>query len=132
MAADNVSLVREAYAAYARGDVARALEFVDPDLEWTYLDPGQEDPAPQTCHGRGQLGRRIRRRAGQGLRSELEEVTACRDKVMVVIHTPGIDESQARQSGDRSFLVLTLREGRIIRLRACRDRSEARDLAGLG
>jgi hypothetical protein len=28
------------------------LEFVDPDLEWIYLDPALAHPIPQVCHGR--------------------------------------------------------------------------------
>ena len=35
----NVALIRQAYAAYGRGDPAAMLDLVDPDLEWTYLDP---------------------------------------------------------------------------------------------
>jgi ketosteroid isomerase-like protein len=57
MPAGNESVVRAAYAAYARGDVAGVLEFVDPDLEWTYLNPMEENPAPQTCRGRDELAR---------------------------------------------------------------------------
>jgi ketosteroid isomerase-like protein len=38
MAADSEPVVRAAYAAYARGDVAGVLELVHPDLEWTYLN----------------------------------------------------------------------------------------------
>jgi ketosteroid isomerase-like protein len=51
---ENVELIRVAYEAYARGDVATILQLVDPDLEWTYLDPSFEDPDPQVCHGREQ------------------------------------------------------------------------------
>jgi hypothetical protein len=47
----NEALVREAYEAYGRGDVARMLEFVDPELEWTYLNPAFENPEPGTCRG---------------------------------------------------------------------------------
>ena len=47
----NEALVREAYEAYGRGDVAGMLEFVDPELEWTYLNPAFENPEPETCHG---------------------------------------------------------------------------------
>ena len=43
----NEALVREAYEAYRRGDVAGMLEFVDPELEWTYLDPALENPDPE-------------------------------------------------------------------------------------
>ena len=52
MSQPNEDLVREAYAAYGRGDVDRMLTFVDPELEWTYLDPSMENPEPRTCHGR--------------------------------------------------------------------------------
>ena len=42
MCNQNEWIVREAFLAYDRGDVARMMDFVDPDLEWTYLDPGLE------------------------------------------------------------------------------------------
>jgi ketosteroid isomerase-like protein len=72
----NEALVREAYEAYGRGDVARVLEFVDPGLEWTYLNPAFEDPEPETCHGREQLRWALERQAGRGPASQVEEVVA--------------------------------------------------------
>ena len=69
----NEALVREAYEAYGRGDVAGMMEFVDPKLEWTYLDPAFGNPEPQTCHGRDQLQWALERQAGQGLASQIEE-----------------------------------------------------------
>jgi hypothetical protein len=51
---------------------------------------------------------------------------------MVVVRTPGIDQRRARQAGDRNYLVLTLQHGRIVAMRACRDREEARGFAGIG
>jgi ketosteroid isomerase-like protein len=131
MADRNEAVVREAYEAYGRGDVARMLEFVDPELEWTYLDPALENPQPETCRGRDKLQLALGRQAGQGLASQIEEITASGDKVMVVIRTPGIDRVRARQAEDRNFLVLTLDQERIIRMRACRDRDEARTFAGI-
>lgn len=53
-------------------------------------------------------------------------IAASGDTVMVVIRTPGIDRARVRQAGDRNFLVLTLAEDRIVTMRACRDRDEAR------
>ena len=132
MPADSESVVRAAHAAYARGDVAGVLELVDPDLEWSYLNPMEENPAPQTCRGRDELARGIRRQAALGLLPQLEEMTARGDKVLVVVHIPGIDAFRARQSGDRNYAVLTVRDGRITALRACRDHDEACALAGIG
>jgi ketosteroid isomerase-like protein len=131
MADRNEALVRKAYEAYGRGDVARMLEFVDPELEWTYLDPAFEDPEPETCHGRDQLRWALERQAGQGLVSHIEEIVASGDKVMVVIHTPGIDHARVRQAEDRNYLVLTVSQDLIVRMRACRNRAEARNLAGI-
>ena len=131
MTVRNEALVREAYEAYGRGDVAGMLEFVDPGLEWTYLDPAFENPEPETCHGRDQLRLALERQAERRLASQIEEIVASGDKVMVVIRTPGIDRVRVRQAGDRNYLVLTLDQERIIRMRACRNRDEARSFAGI-
>jgi ketosteroid isomerase-like protein len=132
MCNQNEWIVREAFLAYERGDVARMMDFVDPDLEWTHLDPGQEDPQPQICRGREELEEALRRHADLGLRPELEAVVAAGDRVMLVMRTPGVDEYRHRQADDRTYDVLTLRDGLIVGLQACRDRSEARSLTGIG
>ena len=80
---ENVARVREAYAAYTAGDTAALLDMVDPDLEWTYLDPATANPSPQTCHGRGELKVALARQAVSGLRMQLEEIVGHDDKVVV-------------------------------------------------
>jgi ketosteroid isomerase-like protein len=127
----NAALVREAYEAYGRGDVDGMMEFVDPELEWTYLNPAVENPEPQTCHGRDELRRALERQAGQGLAAQIEEIVASGDQVLVAIRTPGVDRVRVRQAEDRNYLVLTVDQGRIIRMRACRNGDEARRFAGL-
>lgn len=49
----SAELIRTAYQAYARGDVVAMLDYVDPDLEWTYLDPSAENPEPEVCPRQG-------------------------------------------------------------------------------
>jgi ketosteroid isomerase-like protein len=131
MCNQNEWIVREAFLAYDRGDVTRMMDFVDPDVDWTYLDPGPDGPRPRTCHGRGELEEALRRQAHRGLRAELEEVVAAGDRVMLVMRTPGIDEYRHRQADDRTYDIVTVRDGLITGLHACRDRSEARSLAGI-
>lgn len=131
MASDSEILIRDAYEAYARGDVSALLDTVDPDFEWTYLDPSQPEPIPQTCHGRKELEQGLRRQTSRGLRSHIEEVIGRGDKVLVTIRTPGVDQFRARPTGDVNFDVVTVSEGRIVALRACRDRSEALELLGM-
>jgi ketosteroid isomerase-like protein len=127
----NVALIRQAYAAYARGETAAMLDLVDPDLEWTYLDPSAADPRPQVCHGRGELSAALAQRADRGLHAQLEEVIGHGDKVVVTVRTPGADAYRGGQSDDRDYAVLTVPGGRIIALRDCRNRGDALRLAGI-
>lgn len=127
MCNQNEWIVREAFLAYDRGDVARMLEFVDPDLEWTGLD----DANPQARHGRPELEKALRRQAEYGLRGQLEQVIAAGEKVILVMRTPGVDEYRDQAGDDRTYDVATVRDGLIVTLHACRDRGEARSLAGI-
>jgi ketosteroid isomerase-like protein len=129
MCNENEWIVREAFLAYDRGDFARMMEFVDPGLQWTYLDPGLADPPPQV--GREELEKALRWQTALGLRSELEEVVAAGDQVILVMRTPGLDQHRGRQGDDRTYDVVTVRDGRIVELHACRDHGEARSLAGI-
>jgi ketosteroid isomerase-like protein len=124
-------IVREAFLAYDRGDVARMMELVDPDLEWSYLAPGDESPEPQFRRGRDELEKALRLQADRGLQAELEAVVAAGDQVIVVTRTPGVDEYRRTQADDRTYDVVTVRNGLIVGLRACRDHDEARALAGI-
>jgi ketosteroid isomerase-like protein len=132
MSDEDEFVVRAACEAYGQGEVNRLLELVHPELEWTYLDPGMENPQPQTCHGREQLAWALGQQADQGLVSQVEEIASSGDKVMVAVRTPGADQRRAWQAEDRSYLVLTMDRGRIVALRDFRDRDEARGFAGLG
>jgi ketosteroid isomerase-like protein len=124
MANENVKLVRRAYQAYADGDVAAMLEFVDPDLEWTYLDPALAQSTPQVCHARHELAGVLRGWAEHGLRVELEEVAGRGEPVVVGVRTPGVDAHYGRRGDDRAYSVVTVRGGRIVALRDCCDRQE--------
>ncbi len=125
MSADNVEIVRVAYMAYADGDFSALLDLIDPDLEWTFLDPSVEDPVDQMCHGRDQLRHLLRRMQDRGLRVDLEDVTGFGDKVLVTTLTPGLDAHRARKTDDHNFHVLTLDDGRIRAMQACRNREDA-------
>jgi ketosteroid isomerase-like protein len=132
MCNQNEWIVREAFLAYNRGDLDRMMDFVDPGLEWTHVNPSSDDPRPQTYRGREELEKALRRQAERGLRAEVEQVLALGDKVLLVMRTPGVDEYRHQRGDDRTYDVVTLRSGLIVGLHACRDRSEACSLAGIG
>ena len=122
---DAEQVARQAYAGFAAGDVTAVLNLVDEDLVWTNLDPSVADPQPAACHGRDQLAYWMGRGSGWQVRAELEEVVVNRDRVLVVTRSPAIDTIRARKIGDLNFHVLTVRDEKIVALRACRSREEA-------
>jgi ketosteroid isomerase-like protein len=131
MPSENETLVRTAYTAFTRGDVAALLELVHPDLEWTYLDPSDPEPTPRTCHGRGQLKAALGQQAWQDRPTELEEVAGQEDKVLVVVSNPAAVRRRAWASEPRNYLVLTMSQGRVVAMRAFPDRAGARRFTGL-
>lgn len=122
---ENEDLVRTAFDAFSKGDQNTVLELVDLDLEWTYLDPSMEDPQPQIRRGRAQLGHWMGRGFAWSRQAKLEELVVYGDNVVVVTHTPGTDARRVLKTDDRNFHVVTVRNGRITKLHACRDRQEA-------
>ncbi len=131
MCNENEWIVRKAFLAYDRGDFARMMDFHDPALRWTYFDPRLADPSPQVCTGREELEKALHRLARLGLRTELEEVVAAGDQVILVMRTPGLSRYLSGLPDDRTYDVLTVRDGRIVALHGCRDHGEARLLAGI-
>ena len=127
MCNQNEWIVREAFLAYDRGDIERMLQFVHPDLEWTYL----EGADPQTRHGRTELEKALRRQSELGLRGQLEQVIAAGKQVILIMRTPGVDQHRDRNDDDRTYDVVTVHDGLIVALRACGDREVARTLAGI-
>jgi ketosteroid isomerase-like protein len=63
--------------------------------------------------------------------AEVEEVTSAGELVMVGVRTPWVDARHGRRGDDRAYSVFTVREGRIVALRDCRDRQEALQVAGV-
>ena len=132
MPRDNVELIRRAYEAYSQDDLQTMLGFVDPDVEWTYLDPNLSQPKPQVCRGRQEVEALLRQWAEHGLKAELEEVTEAGERgVMVASRIPGLGASFGRPGEDQAYTVLTVRRGRIVAMRDCRDRQDALKVAGL-
>jgi hypothetical protein len=63
--------------------------------------------------------------------SRLEDVITNGDRIVVGVRTPGIDAFQLRQAQDRNYVIFTVRDGRVVAMRDCRDRDEALAMAGI-
>jgi hypothetical protein len=62
---------------------------------------------------------------GGGLVLSFRNWVTNQDRVLVVTRSPGIDAIRVRKTGDLNFHVLTVRNEKIVALRACRSRDEA-------
>jgi len=125
-----IRLLRNAYDAFNRGDIAKAVAELDPAIEWT-------EPAPfsggGTYHGRtGVCQYLTQSRAGwaEG-RSEPEKFIVTRNRVVVFVHARIRMKGSSDWHEIRLADVYTFREGRPISMRAFADRNEALDWVGV-
>jgi len=132
MCNQNEWIVREAFLAYDKGDVARMMKYVHPDLDWMLFEPQGGAAQPTVRHGRAELEAALSRQSDLGLRAQVEEVVAAGEQVILVTRTPGIGELNGNRTSDLRYDVVTVRDGLIVGLRACKDRDEARTLVGIG
>ena len=125
-----IRLLKNAYDAFNRGDIAKAVAELDPAMEWT-------EPASftggGTNHGHGGVSHYLTQsRAGwaEG-RSEPEKFIVTQNRVVVFVHA----RIRMKGSNDRHEIrladVYTFREGRPISMRAFADRKDALDWAGV-
>src|SRR5687768_13495529 len=99
-----------AYAAYARGEIEKMLELVDPNLEWTYLDPGLANPDPQIYYSRDELAAALPRQ------SENAPDFADRRRTATIsswVSHPKVDAYRVAPANDRSYDVCTIRQGKV-------------------
>lgn len=121
-AQQNVELVRQAYAAYGRGDVAAVLACMSPHVEWEIPDVPAL-PFTGKRHGTDQVAEYFR------LASELmqvrafvpQEFIAQSDKVIVLGHGAWTALATGQDFDSDWVDVFTVRDGRIAAFREFMD-----------
>jgi ketosteroid isomerase-like protein len=117
MAADE-PVVREALAAWIRGDLDAFEQFLAQDAELLWYEAG-----PWNCHGRVAIMRLQRQRQAEGrgaFEVRIDDVDA--DTLVVSALHP---EHRQGSDGAHTATRVTLRDGRIARLQQYRSREEA-------
>jgi uncharacterized protein len=119
----NADLVRSSFDAFLRGDWHALSDVMDPDVEWLWYEPGDWD-----CHDRRKVLATLFERQREGVVTGLEAVVEVDERVFVEVTGPRLEE-RGVPSG-RACMVVTVRDGRIVRMQDYRDRAAA--LAGAG
>jgi ketosteroid isomerase-like protein len=121
--AGNDELVRSSFDAFLRGDWDTLAQVLDPRVEWLWYEPGDWD-----CHDRRKVLATLFERQREGVVTGLNAVVAVDERVFVEVTGPRLEEWGL--PGGQSCMVVTVRDGRIVRMQDYRDRAAA--LAGAG
>jgi len=125
-----IGALRDAYAAFNRGDIAAAAEALDPQIEW--IEPA-EFPGGGTYQGQaGAKAYLTQSRASVAdVRSEPERFIPAGDRIVVFVHARVRAHDSDVWQDIRLADVFTFRNGKAVQMRAFADRQEALRWAGM-
>jgi ketosteroid isomerase-like protein/catechol 2,3-dioxygenase-like lactoylglutathione lyase family enzyme len=124
MSTGNGALVRSGFEAFLRGDFDALRELMDPDAQWLWYVP-----IPGDCHDRDKVLATLRDRREEGVVTGLGDVVEGGEKVLIEITGPRLE--QWGLPGGRASMVVTVRDGRIVRLQDHVSHGDALADAGL-
>jgi ketosteroid isomerase-like protein len=119
----NDELVRTSFDAFLAGDWEALSRIMAPDVQWLWHEPGDWD-----CHDRRKVLSTLFERQREGVVTGLNRVVAVDDRVFVEVTGPRLTEWGLPRG--RACMVVTVREGRIVRMQDYPNRAAA--LAGAG
>jgi ketosteroid isomerase-like protein len=131
----NVEFVLKGYRAFVDGDFERIAEMLDPEIEWNGLD---SDLFPAA--DREEVLEVLASRFQDGYRLELERCVGVEDQVVVAFRAAGVEKDatddrplQTRRyfTVGRYFAVVTIRDGRVVRVQDHPHLSAALEAVGL-
>ena len=132
---DNVQVVRDAYAAFQRGDITALLALVADNVEWHAIK-GAEGVAPHAGARRGkaavadffaQLGA-----STEFTRFEPREFIAQGDQVVAIGEYAARVKSTGRSVASDWAMVFTVRDGKVVRFREWTDSAQLVRAYGAG
>jgi ketosteroid isomerase-like protein len=124
MTTENVALIRDGFQAFLNGDFDALRDLMEPNAQWLYWEP-----IPGDCHDRDKIIATLRERHAEGVVGGLADVVEGGEKLLVEITGPRLEEWGLPEG--RAAMVVTMREGRIVRMQDHRNRADALADAGL-
>ncbi len=113
-AQENTKIVRDAYAAFGRGDVAALLGLMADDVDWhAVVGVGPNVPTGGPRRGRGEVGKFFKQVAESIDFKQFEprEFVAERDKVVALGFYHGVARPTGRAFKSDWVMVFTIRAG---------------------
>jgi ketosteroid isomerase-like protein len=122
--------LKAAYAAFNRGDIDAAVQFLDSHIEWTEPTEFPGGGAYQGIEGVKQYLTQSRNSAAQVI-SEPERFIPAGDKIVVFVHARLLPKGSDTWQDLRLADVFMFRNGQAIQMRGFADRRDALHWAGL-
>lgn len=129
MSRENVEIVRRMYDSFARRDFEGVFSCLHPEI--VFSQPAME-PGAGTYHGHEGVNEAMNKWAGawDDYRVEAEELTDLGDHVLARTRHYGRGKGSGVEVQQQIFQLLTLRDGKIVRMRMYYDEAEALEVAG--
>jgi uncharacterized protein len=115
-------LLRDAYAAFNRGDVDAILDLLDPDIEWV---PPSTSLEPQPLRGREAVREYLTPNFFESQTVEPFETIEEGNRLLVAAQVRARGRGSGVELDQTAYHVLTIEEGRAVRFEVHVDRAEA-------
>ena len=117
---EDVVRLRAAYEAMRSGDVTPLAELMDEKIRWIGSErPGE--PRPE-CNGREEASTVLKHALGRMPARDIETIAIAGDRILAVANWK---EDQGPQGVSRVYNLLTMRDGRIVKMEDFFDRAAA-------
>jgi ketosteroid isomerase-like protein len=124
MGSDNEALVRRGFEAFLAGDFERLRDLLASDAQWLWWEP-----IPGDCHEPDKILATLRDRRAEGVFTGLKNVVGGGEKLLVELTGPRLEEWGSPDA--KASMVVTVRDGRIVRVQDHPSREAALFDAGL-
>jgi ketosteroid isomerase-like protein len=131
MSEENVEIVRRGYEAFNRGDREAWLAILDPSVELVFPFFELEGQGPAHGHAGAEQVWDTWRTTFASASFEVDTIRDLGDTMLIALRVRGRGVGSEVPIEQRSWHVVTWREGRVIRLRAFLREAEALEAAGL-
>jgi ketosteroid isomerase-like protein len=125
-----INMLRTAYAAFNRGDIAAAVEGMDPEIEW--VEPA-EFPGGGTYRGKDGVKAYLTqsRESAAEVHSEPERFISAGDRIVVFVHARVRAKDSSQWQDVDLADVYTFSAGKPVKMRAFANRQEALRWVGI-
>ncbi len=116
MSEENVELVRDAYAAFNRGDYETALTAFHPEIEWVPYLGALQGSIYRGRQALLEMWNDINEHLGGAFRIEAREIVDRGETIVVVVEAHGTGSSSGAELRQKWAQVASLRDGLIVRV----------------